>query len=285
MDEDTKKKTEQKLAATTSKLLHPDKWTDFSSVQLSPDYLFDSVMTLISFQSALQLAKLGKPVDRSDWLMSPQTVNAYYFPPNNEIVLPAGILQTPFYNASYPAWYNFATMSMVIGHEITHGFDNSGRWFDANGTLRDWWPKNIVEVFKQRAQCVVDYYDKYQVVNGVYVEGNVTEGENIADLGGMRLAHAGYKTHLQQNGEMYSSAEIAEYFPGFTPDQLFFISFGQLWCDASGDFYAQFLARSNEHSPAKFRVLGAVSNYEEFAQAFHCPKGTPMNPLQQCRVW
>eukprot|EP01119_Soliformovum_irregulare_P018395 TRINITY_DN5625_c0_g1_i1.p1 TRINITY_DN5625_c0_g1~~TRINITY_DN5625_c0_g1_i1.p1 ORF type:complete len:682 (+),score=226.40 TRINITY_DN5625_c0_g1_i1:3-2048(+) len=249
MDNSTKAATLQKLLAIKSKVLYPDTWLTYDGVNLIPGKPYDNAMTILKYLINLNFQQVDKPVDKNDWLMTPQTVNAYYNPTNNEIVIPAGILGMPFYSLKFPAWANFGGIGMVLGHEITHGFDNSGRWFDANGTLRDWWPKDVSDIYSEKAQCIVDTYDEYHAAADINVNGKVTEGENIADLGGIRIAYSAYKSHVEKSGQGFSDELIRKYFPDHTDDQLFFLNFGQLWCDVATNQYKEIAARDGTHSP------------------------------------
>eukprot|EP01116_Phalansterium_solitarium_P003646 TRINITY_DN14468_c0_g1_i1.p1 TRINITY_DN14468_c0_g1~~TRINITY_DN14468_c0_g1_i1.p1 ORF type:complete len:736 (-),score=-45.20 TRINITY_DN14468_c0_g1_i1:104-2311(-) len=285
MDAPTKASAQQKLEMITNKIGYPDNWTSYNSIFMSPGQYFENVAALVAFEANKTLNDIGQPVDKTQWLMSPPTVNAYYNPPANEIVFPAGILQPPFFNQSNPAWANFGGIGAVIGHEITHGFDDEGRQYDGTGNLTTWWPQSVIDAFLSKAQCVVDAYNNYEPLPGLFINGVLTEGENLADLGGVRIAYLAYQSWAKSRGETYSDAQMRKYFPTLTNDQLFFVSFGQVWCELGTDSYIRFQTQTNPHSWAKFRVIGALSNLQGFWDAFQCPAGTPMHPAEPCQVW
>jgi endothelin-converting enzyme/putative endopeptidase len=211
--------------------------------------------------------------------MPPSLVNAYYNAGTNEIAFPAGILQPPFFDAKAPAAMNYGAMGMVIGHEITHGFDDEGRHYDKTGRMIDWWAPEVATRFEERAKCVGDLYSTYEILPGVKVNGELTMGENLADIGGMKGAWRAYGAWKAEHGEPVPSV------PGLTDDQLFFVSFAQGWCTKRTPEYDRMLATADPHSPPKFRVIGTVSNTPAFAEAFKCAPGTPMHPQNACEVW
>jgi endothelin-converting enzyme/putative endopeptidase len=215
--------------------------------------------------------------------MTPQMVNAYYNPLVNEIVFPAGILQPPFFYRGYPAPMNYGAIGAVIGHELTHGFDDSGRKFDAEGQLREWWEPQVAERFEERAQCVEELYSGYEVEPGVHVQGDLTLGENIADIGGLKQAYAAFKRWEGRHGAPQMDAKMGE--SGLTPEQVLFVAFGQVWCSQASAEFERLQVTTDSHSPARFRVIGPVSNNPAFAAAFDCPAGSPMAPAQRCEVW
>jgi endothelin-converting enzyme/putative endopeptidase len=218
-------------------------------------------------------------VDRSEWEMTPQEVNAFYNPLRNQMVFPAGILQAPFFDRDFPAAMNFGGIGMGMGHELTHGFDDQGRKFDGSGRLTEWWNPEVVESFEQRAQCVEQLYSSYEVQPGVRVNGELTLGENIADLGGIKEAYRAYQAWNAEHGAPPPQVE------GLTADQLFFVGFAQGWCMLATPEVERMLVTVDPHSPSKFRVIGPLANFPEFAAAFACEKGTPMNPERRCEVW
>jgi len=228
------------------------------------------------FEFHRQMNRIGKPLDKGEWEMTPPTVNAYYNPLQNNINFPAGILQPPFYRAGADPAFNYGAAGSVIGHELTHGFDDEGRQFDAQGNLKDWWTPDDAKAFDDRAQCVVDQYSGFTAVDDVKVNGKLTLGENAADNGGTRIALMAYLTSLGSSGKTLD---------GFTPEQRFFISYGQSWCQNSRPERERMLAQTNPHSPPHFRVNGVVSNMPEFAKAFSCKAGQPMVRATSCRVW
>lgn len=212
--------------------------------------------------------------------MTPPTVNAYYNPPLNEIVFPAGILQRPFFAADYPMAMNFGGIGMVMGHELTHGFDDQGSKFDGSGRLTDWWDPSVVTRFEERTQCVSDLYDTYEVLPGVKLNGQLTLGENIADFGGIKAAFAAWKQYADKHPEALETGV-----EGLTADQLFFVSLGQIWCSKATPEAARVLAVTDPHSPARFRVNGPLAHLPEFWETFSCEPGEPMRPANVCEVW
>ena len=229
------------------------------------------------FEFHRQLAKIGKPVDRGEWGMTPPTVNAYYNPQFNDINFPAGILQPPFFDPNADDAPNYGDMGATIGHELTHGFDDEGRQFDAQGNLRDWWTPEDGKQFEQRASCISDQYSQYVAVDDIKINGQLTMGENVADLGGLMLAYMAWQN--QTRGKKLDSID------GFTPEQRFFIGYGQGWCAETRDETKRMYATIDPHSPDKYRANGVVSNMPEFQQAFQCKAGSAMVREKRCRVW
>ncbi len=275
----TKEQALIKLKGVTNKIGYPDKWRDYSSVNISGDNFVADVRNARQFEIHRNLNKIGNPVDRSEFNMTPPTVNAYYSPRENNINFPAGILQPPFYNASADMAVNFGGIGAVIGHELTHGFDDQGRQFDADGNLRDWWTKQDNEAFKQRADCLVNEYSKFSPVDGVNVNGRLTLGENGADNAGIRLAYMALLGGLE-NGSVDKSK-----LNGYTPEQRFFLGYAQIWCENQRPQALRSSVRTNPHSPGEFRVIGVIQNSQEFAKAFGCSAGQPMVAANGCRVW
>jgi endothelin-converting enzyme/putative endopeptidase len=242
------------------------------------DDLFGDIAAASKFDLERELGKIGKPVDRGEWEISPPTVNAYYDPQMNDINLPAGILQPPFFSAKYDDAVNFgATGGGTVGHEMTHGFDDEGRQYDGKGNLADWWTQADVKRFKSRAQCVVDQYGGYVSVGQVHLNGKLTLGENTADLGGVRLGYAALMNIL--------AGKPAEPIGGFTPAQRYFIAYAQSWCGATRPETLRLEAQTDPHAPARFRVNGVVSDMPEFRAAFSCKPDAPMVRAKACRVW
>jgi putative endopeptidase len=275
MTDTTKQQALVKLKAIAEKIGYPDKWRDYSSLKIvRGDALGNSLRANI-FESKRQLAKIGKPVDRSEWGMTPPTVNAYYNPLENNINFPAGILQPPFFDAKGDDATNFGAIVAVIGHEATHGFDDEGRRFDADGNLRDWWTAEDGKAFEERAQCIVNEYDNFVAVDDVHVNGKLTLGENAADNGGLRVAYMALKKAIKDDQAV----------KGFTPDQRFFIGWAQVWCENVRPESSRSQALSNEHSPGQFRVNGVVSNMAEFQKAYNCKSDAKMVNAKACRVW
>jgi len=285
MDDKTRKAARGKAAAMREKIgfphwIHNDTRLNeyYQKLSITTDY-FGNMLSSLVFDMDKNYADLIKPVDKEQWHMSPPTVNAYFSPSGNEIAFPAGILQPPFFKADYPMAYNFGGIGVVAGHEITHGFDDTGSQYDKDGNLVPWWEAHVVQNFKSRTQCIRDQYSKY-TVNGEPVNGNLTLGENIADNGGLKQAYDAYKMHINEHGEESELPAV-----GLTTEQLFFVGFAQVWCGAARPQEASRLLLVDTHSPGKFRVIGAVSNFEQFSTAFNCPAGSPMNPQQKCQVW
>jgi endothelin-converting enzyme/putative endopeptidase len=275
MDDATRGRAVEKMKKINNKIGYPDKWRDYSALTIGTDHLAN-VLAGRTFESDRQIAQIGKPYDPSEWFMTPPTVNAYYNATRNEMVFPAGILQAPFFDASFPAAMNYGGIGMVMGHELTHGFDDQGRKFDGDGKLEEWWAPEVAQRFDERAQCVSKQFDGYEVEGGLHVKGALTLGENIADLGGVRDAYRAFKA-AGGGGESG--------IPGITADQLYFLSFAQGWCTVQSPEYQKMLVTSNPHSPSKYRVNGPLSNLPEFWEAFGCKEGTPMHPANACEVW
>lgn len=281
MGEASKKQAYDKLHKVLNKIGNPDKWKDYSSVTIKRDDLLGNMEAAQVFEVRRNFNKLGKPVDRMEWGMSPPTVNAYYNPSENNINFPAGILQPPFFSQSIDDAVNFGGIGVVIGHELTHGFDDQGRRFDGDGNLRDWWTEADGKAFDERAGCIADEYSGFVSVKDdkgeVNLNGKLTLGENTADNGGLHLA---YNALQELMGPAFTKP-----IDGFTPAQRFFIGYAQVWCENRTDATARLMAKTDPHSPGKFRVIGAVSNSPEFQQAWGCKKGDPMVRDKQCRVW
>ena len=277
MTPETKKQAFLKLDAIANKIGYPDKWRDYSSIRITRDDFAGDVLRSTEFEQQRRINKIGKPVDRMEWHMTPPTVNAYYSPQENNINFPAGILQLPFYNAKRDDAVNYGAIGAVVGHELTHGFDDQGRKFDAQGDLRDWWTKEDNDAFVQRAKCLIDEYTAFETIPGVHVNGKLTLGENTADNGGLRLAFMALVDSLD--------GQAGEKIDGFTPVQRFFLGFGQVWCQNQTPEIARLLAQIDPHSPGRFRANGTVENMPEFQKAFACKVGQPMVAAPACRVW
>jgi putative endopeptidase len=271
----TKAKALAKLAAIGNKVGYPEKWRDYSSVKIDRADLVGSIRSAHEFEHLRQLNKIGRPVDRKEWSMTPPTVNAYYNPQMNDINFPAGILQPPFFDPTMPDAVNLGGIGAVIGHELTHGFDDQGRKFDLKGNMEDWWTPEDAKAFESRAQCFVDQYGSYEPVPGVKLNGKLTLGENTADNGGLLVAGMAVD-RLPGAKEPYQ---------GFTPRQLVFLGFSQIWCQNRTEQVARMLAQVDPHSSARERVIGPLSNSAEFAKAFSCKPGDPMVAPKACRVW
>jgi endothelin-converting enzyme/putative endopeptidase len=277
MTPETRKQALLKLEAVKNKIGFPDKWRDYSSIEIDRDDALGNDRRAAEFEVERGLHKIGKPVDRGEWGMSPPTVNAYYDPQMNNINFPAGILQPPFYSNKIDDAVNYGGIGAVIGHELTHGFDDEGRQFDAQGNLRDWWTPADAKAFEERAECFVKEYSGFIAVGDIHLNGKLTLGENTADNGGLRLAFMALMDTLK--------GKQAPKIDGFTPDQRFFLGWGQVWCDSRRPELERMLATVDPHSPAQDRVNGVVSNMPEFRKAFSCKIGQPMVRDPQCRVW
>ncbi len=277
MSAPTKQKALEKLHSIVNKIGYPDKWRDYSSVQVNPKDFVGNVERTTVFESKRQLGKIGKPLDRGEWNMSPPTVNAYYDPQMNDINFPAGVLQPPLYDPKMDDAPNYGNTGGTIGHELTHGFDDEGRQFDAQGNLKDWWTKQDAENFTSRAQCIVDQYAQYTIVDDIKINSKLTEGEDVADLGGLILAWMAWKDQTK-NKELTS-------IQGFTPEQRFFIGYAQWACENNRPENLRVSAVTNPHSPGKYRVNGLMVNLPEFEKAFSCKAGQPMVKENRCRVW
>src|SRR6266853_3524678 len=271
MDEPTKKEALKKLAAMNVKIGYPDKWLDYSLLQIDRGPYVLNAVRAGKFEADRDLQKIGKPVDRTDWGMTPPTVNAYYNPNMNEIVFPAGILQPPFFYANADDGVNYGAIGAVIGHEMTHGFDDQGRQFDAVGNLRDWWSKQSAAEYDKRRKAVVDQYSENQPLPGLPVNGERTQGENSADSGGVKLAEAALQKALDKHPE-----ERTKKIDGLTPEQRFFLSFAAIWRSKIRDEEQKLRLNTDPHSPAQFRVNGPLSNMPEFQKAFNIPDSSPM---------
>jgi endothelin-converting enzyme/putative endopeptidase len=279
MSEVTKKQALVKLAAIQNKIGYPAKWRDYTALKIVRGDALENSLRANAFEVHRQLAKIGKPLDKQEWEMTPPTVNAYYNPTENDINFPAGILQPPFYDFKADDALNFGGMGAVIGHELTHGFDDEGALFDPEGNLKNWWTPEDEKAFKERTQCIVDEYDQFVAVDDVHVRGKLTLGENTADNGGLRIAYMALMKSLADAGKP------AEKIDGFTPEQRLFIGWGQIWCENQTDQMARLLALNNEHSPGQYRANGVVQNMPEFQKAWGCKAGQPMVRANACRVW
>jgi len=277
MDAATRTRAEDKLGKILNKIGYPAKWRSYDGLTIGRS-LIDNVGAASAFEAKRKLAKVGQGVDKDEWEMTPPTVNAYYEPTMNEMVFPAGILQPPFYAKTQTPALNFGAIGMVVGHELTHGFDDEGRQFDADGNLSDWWTPTVSAEFDQRASCVEKQFDDYVPIEDVHIKGKLTLGENIADLGGVKLSYAAF-----QRGEQAKPATPP--LGGFTPEQQFFVGYAQAWCSNYRPEALRLLLATNPHSPPKYRVLGPLSNTPAFAAAFQCKEGSAMVRPQRCEIW
>ncbi len=271
MDEPTKQKALDKLAAFQVKIGYPEKWRDYSTLMIDRGPFVLNGLRAETFEEKRDLNKIGKPVDRTEWGMTPPTVNAYYNPKMNEIVFPAGILQPPFFFADADDAVNYGGIGCVIGHEMTHGFDDQGRQYDKVGNLTDWWTPQSAEEFTKRAQAVINQYNEYEPLQGLHVNGQLTQGENIADIGGVKLAYAALQKALDKHPENRTKK-----IDGFTPEQRFFLAFAGIWRQKIRDADQKLRLNTDPHSPGHFRVNGPLSDLPEFQKAFNIPDGSPM---------
>jgi putative endopeptidase len=281
MDEPTKQAALKKLAAFTVKIGYPDKWRDYSQLKIDRGPYALNVIRGDTFETNRQLKKIGKPVDRGEWGLTPPTVDAYYNPNLNEIVFPAGILQPPFFDPKADDAVNYGGMGAVIGHEMTHGFDDQGRQYDAAGNLRDWWTPASAKAYTERSNGIVAQYAAYEALPGLHLNGELTQGENIADIGGVKLAYTALQKALAKKGGTPQKID------GFTPEQRFFLGFAQIWRNNQRDEDLKLQVNTNPHSPGRFRTIGPLSNLPEFQKAFNIPDGSPMiRPAdQRVNIW
>jgi len=277
MSEETKRRALEKLQSMANKIGYPDKWRDYRQLEIKRGDHMGNSLRARRFEFDRDLAKIGKPVDRQEWQMTPPTVNAYYDPQKNDINFPAGILQPPMFDPKSDAAPNYGNAGSTIGHELTHGFDDEGRQFDAQGNLKDWWTTIDGKEFDRRASCISDQYSQYTVIDDIKINGKLTLGEDVADLGGTLLAYLAWKEATKD--------QKRESIDGFTPDQRFFIAYGQQWCSSNKDETKRLRAAIDPHSPDQYRANGVVSNMPEFREAFHCKPGQPMVRENACRVW
>jgi putative endopeptidase len=280
MGPETKAQALKKLAAFAVKVGYPAKWRDYSALEITRGSFAENTLRARRFETRRNLAKLGRPIDRAEWGMTPPTVNAYYSSSMNEIVFPAGILQPPFFDAGADDAVNYGGIGAVIGHEMGHGFDDSGSQFDAEGNLKNWWTDADRAAYKQRTDLLVKQYDAYEPLPGEYVNGKLTLGENIGDLGGLTIAYVALQMALEKNGR---PAAI----DGFTPEQRFFLNWAQVWRMTIRDEAQRVRLNTDPHSPGKYRAIGPLSDMPEFYKAFGCAEGSPMvrPPDQRPSVW
>ena len=275
----TKTKALEKLNSFTRKLGYPDKWTDLSQLKVTEDSYITNYFSSSEFWFKYNLGKLGKPVDKDEWEMLPQTVNAYYNPVNNEIVFPAAIMQPPFFDPKADDAVNYGAIGAVIGHEFSHGFDDQGSKYDAQGNLNDWWTAEDRKLFDERTKVLVEQFNKFEVLDSVFVNGELTLGENIADLAGLTVSYDAYMRSLE--GKPKTTID------GYTPEQRFFIGFGQVWRGHARPEFLRQQVVTDPHSPAKFRVLGPLSNMPQFYNAFGVKKGDGMwrDENNRAKIW
>jgi len=281
MSDETKAKAREKLHMVADKIGYPDHFRDYSKLTVVRGDAIGNSIRAVEFENHRQLAKIGQPVDRGEWGMSPPTINAYYNPSMNDINFPAGILQSPFFDPTATDAVNYGHIGAVVGHELTHGFDDQGRQFDGNGNLADWWTADDGKKFDAMTDCEVKEYGGFTAIDDVKLNGKLTLGENTADNGGLRLAYMALLEDAQRK-HVDLSAKDAN---GFTPVQEFFIADGQNWCGTMRPEQLRLQVQTDPHSPERFRTLGGVQNMQEFGKAFGCKVGQPMMPANACRVW
>ena len=281
MSDETKKQARLKLEAIRNKIAYPEVWRDYTPLNVERGDLIGNFARANEFETRRQIAKIGKPLDRKEWGMTPPTVNAYYSGSYNEIVFPAGILQPPFFDRNVDDAVNFGGIGVVIGHELTHGFDDSGRKFDPQGNLRDWWTEQDGKEFEKRASCVADEYSSFTAVDDLHLNGRLTLGENTADNGGARIALMALRQMIAAD----PTGKAAQKIDGYTPEQRFFLGFGRVWCEKQRPEFARTRVNTDPHSPGRYRVNGVVQNMPEFQQTWNCKTGQTMVSHDPCRVW
>lgn len=277
MSPETKQRALEKLHSIVNKIGYPDKWRDYSSLEIVRGDFAGDVRRSTIFESKRDRGKIGKPLDRSEWYMTPPTVDAYYDAQMNDINFPAGVLQPPLFDPKMDDAPNYGNTGGTIGHELTHGFDDEGRKFDAQGNLRDWWTKEDAVKFNERIACVRDQYAEYIVVDDIHINSKLTSGEDVADLGGLLLAYMAWKNATQ--------GKDLQPIDGFTPDQRFYIGYAQWACENDRPEELRLRALTDQHSPARYRINGIISDLPEFRKAFSCKAGQPMVREKVCRVW
>jgi putative endopeptidase len=277
----TKAKAHEKLAAIVDKIGYPNKWRDYSALSITPGDSLGNSIRAREFESDYQLHKIGRPVDKGEWDMTPPTVNAYYQPTLNTINFPAGILQPAFYDRTAPDATNYGHIGAIVGHELTHGFDDQGRKFDAQGNLKDWWTADDAKRFEQRTDCIVNEYNGFVAVDDLHVNGKLTLGENTADNGGLRLAWMALVADAASKQTPIDQKTAT----GYTPKQELFLGWAQNWCSSERPEMLRMLVQTDVHSPDRNRANGVVVNMPEFRESFGCKAGQPMAPAKMCRVW
>ena len=278
LDSATRAKALEKLDKISLKIGYPDKWKDYSALKITKKSYLENVLNAVNFAEKEDLAKIGGPVDPTLWEMEPHVVNAYYAPDLNQINFPAGILQAPFFSENFTDAANYGAIGMVIGHEITHGFDTVGSKFDGRGMMSDWWTAKVKKQFEDKASCMKKQYSGYEAIPGVPINGELTITENIADNGGLKIAHAAYV--LAKQGKA-PTPNLGTY----NDEQQFFLSAAQGWCSKTTDAAVRRQVSGDPHSPAKFRIIGSFTNNLDFAKAFSCSDGTYMAPKNRCLIW
>ena len=277
MDAATGARALEKLGQVRNKIGYPEKWRDYSKLTIDRKSYLGNLFSAAAFEKRRRLAKVDKPVDPSEWHMTPSSISSSYSPVQNEMLFPAGTLQPPLYSTRMAPALAFGGIGMTIGHELVHGFDDIGRQFDGRGNLTDWWSPDVSAEFERRAACIEKQFDAYVAIDDVHLKGKLAVGENIADLGGVKLAYAAFKR----------AHKDAPVIGGFSPDQQFFLGFAQGWCTNVRPEMLRLMATTDPHAPPRFRVLGPLSNMPEFAAAFSCKQGSAMvrSPSERCEVW
>jgi endothelin-converting enzyme/putative endopeptidase len=278
MDDTTRGKAVEKMNAVVNKVGYPDKWKDYEGLEVGEDH-FANVVAAREFEYQRELSKVGQKVDKAEWFWPASIVNAAYNPTTNEMMFPAGILQPPFFSRDFPTAMNYGAMGMVMGHELTHGFDDSGRKFDGTGRLTEWWAPEVAERFESEAQCIDDTYSQIEIQPGVKLNGKLTLGENIADFGGLKSAHGAYQHWVQEKGAEDAIVE------GMSNEQLLFVAYAQGWCTLSSPEFDRLMATTDSHSPPKQRVNVTLSHFPGFWEAYGCGEGTAMHAEKVCSVW
>jgi endothelin-converting enzyme/putative endopeptidase len=281
MSPETKTKAKAKLHQVADKIGYPDHFRDYAALKIVRGDALGNAIRSVEFENHRQIAKIGQPVDRGEWGMSPPTVDAYYNPSMNDINFPAGILQSPFYASSATDAEVYGHIGGIVGHELTHGFDDEGRKFDGNGNLADWWTDEDAKKYEAMTDCEVKEYGGFTAVDEVKVNGQLTLGENTADNGGLRLALMAFQADAKRKGIDLNAKDAS----GFTPLQQFFLAHGQNWCGDDRPEQVRLQVQTDPHSPRKFRIIGVIENMPEFGKAFGCKPGQPMMPVNSCRVW
>jgi putative endopeptidase len=279
MTPETKKQALQKLSAITNKIAYPDKWLEYTGLKLKRDDLLGNVGRIQQFRVNYNLGKIGGLLDKKEWSITTPTVNAYYYPPENSINFPAGVLQSPLFDPAIDDAVNFGAIGWLIGHELTHGFDDQGSKFDGQGNLTNWWTESDRQEFDKRTSCLASQYQEFVVVDDIHLNGRLTLGENTADNGGIRIALAALHKAMANKDASETTID------GFTADQRFFIGFAQQWCANVTPERLRVIAKVDPHAPTRFRTLGTLRNLPDFANAFHCKAGQPMVSSNACRVW
>jgi endothelin-converting enzyme/putative endopeptidase len=279
MDPATRERAAAKLKSVDNRIGYPDRWRDDGGLDFRSAFFLDNRRAAARFEFLRQQDKIGRPTDRDDWGMTPPTVNASYDATLNTMVFPAGVLQPPLFHRDFPRAMNYGAMGMGMGHELTHGFDDQGRKFDGAGQMRPWWEPEAVGRFEAQAACVERFYGSFTIEPGLALNGRLTLGENIADLGGLREAWSAYQASIAAEGPETSPV------PGLTPEQLFFVAFAQTWCEVVTPEQARVLGAIDPHAPGRYRVNGPIMSLPAFAETFSCAPGAPMNPVSRCEVW